>query len=69
MVAALAAVAALPFSIAAAGTLFLTASLGFIIHADYVARFQRVRLPRKTLPVRGSNHRKPFRGEAHQLAA
>lgn len=68
LVAALAAVAALPFSVAAASTLALTASLGFIIHADYVQRYQRVRLPRLSTKRNNSNTRTPFR-EAHQLAA
>ena len=69
IIAALAAVAALPFSVAAAGTLLLTAALGFIIHADYVLRQRRVRLPRLSAKPRSSNTRTPFRGEAHQLAA
>jgi hypothetical protein len=69
IIAALAAVAALPFSVAAAGTLLLTAALGFIIHADYVLRQRRVRLPRLSTKPRHSDTRTPFRGEAHQLAA
>jgi hypothetical protein len=69
LVAALAAVIALPFSAAAAGTLFFTASLGFIIHADYAQRKKRVRLPRLTLKLRNSNTRTPFRDESHPLAA
>ena len=69
IIAAFAAVATLPFSVAAAGTLVLTASLGFIIHADYVLRRQRVRLPRLSAKPHNSNTRTPFRGEAHQLAA
>ena len=69
IVAAFAAVAALPFSVAAAGTLILTAALGFIIHADYVLRQRQVRLPRLANKPRNSNTRTPFRGEAHQLAA
>lgn len=69
IIAALAAVAALPFSVAAAGTLFFTASLGFIIHADYVLRQRRVRLPRLATKPYNANTRTPFRGEAHQLAA
>src|SRR5688572_25832678 len=69
IVAALAAVITLPFSVAAAGTLFLTASLGVIIHADYVQRHKRVRLPRLSPKARMSTTRSPFRGEAHQLAA
>jgi len=46
LVAAFAAALALPFSLAAAGTLALTAGLGCIIHADYVLRCNRLRLPR-----------------------
>ena len=69
IVAALAAVVALPFSVAAAGTFILTASLGFIIHADYFLRQRRIRLPRLSTKPRSSNTRTPFRGEAHQLAA
>jgi hypothetical protein len=67
--AALAAVIALPFSVAAAGTLFFVAGLGSIIHADYVQRHTRVRLPRLNTTRTTSNSRPPFRGEAHQLAA
>lgn len=37
---------ALPFSAPAAGTLLFTASLGIIIHADYVQRHRRIRLPK-----------------------
>ena len=69
LVAALAAVIALPFSAPAAGTLFFTAALGFIIHADYAQRMRRVRLPRLTPKLRTSNTRTPFRDEAHPLAA
>ena len=46
VVAALTALVALPFSTVAAGTLFVTAALGFVIHADYVQRHKRIRLPR-----------------------
>jgi hypothetical protein len=49
IVAAVAAVFAAPFSLAAAGTLFVTAGLGFIIHADYALRYRRIRLPRSTV--------------------
>ena len=69
IVAAIAAAIALPFSLVAAGTLLLTASLGAIIHADYVQRRQRIRLPRLTSKRANSNTRTPFRGEEHQLAA
>jgi hypothetical protein len=69
IVAALAAVAALPFSAVAAGTLLFTAALGFIIHADYALRHRRVRLPRLSTKPHHSKTRIPFRAEAHQLAA
>jgi hypothetical protein len=46
IVAAAAAVVTLPFNLAAAGTLFLTAWLGLIIHSDYVLRRRRAPLPR-----------------------
>ena len=46
LVAAAAAVVAVPFDLAAASTLFLTAWLGLIIHADYVLRCRRTPLPR-----------------------
>lgn len=67
--AALAALVAAPFSLAAAGTLILTAGLGSVIHADYVLRHQRVRLPRLAQRRQGSNTRPSLRGEAHRLAA
>jgi hypothetical protein len=69
LVAALAALIALPFSVPAAGTLLFTAALGFMIHADYVQRHRRVRLPRQSVLPRRCSTRTPFRGEAHQLAA
>ncbi len=71
IVAGLAAIIALPFSVPAAGTLMLTAGLGAIIHADYVQRHCHVRLPRRaTAPARrNSNSRPPLSREAHQLAA
>jgi hypothetical protein len=69
IVAALAAVIALPFSAAAAGTFFFTASLGFIIHADYGRRARRVRLPRLAVQPRPSKTRTPFVRENHPLAA
>jgi hypothetical protein len=70
LLAAAAAVIALPFSLAAAGTLFLTAWMGLIIHADYALRARRVRLPRrarKTAPV--YFRRFAVTKEPHQLAA
>lgn len=69
IVAALAAVVTAPFSLAAAGTLLLTAGLGSIIHADYVLRHQRVRLPRLTEVRHGSNTRPSFCCETNRLAA
>jgi hypothetical protein len=69
IIAALAALIALPFSVPAAGTLLFTAALGFVIHADYVQRHRRIRLPRRAVQPRGCNTRTPFRGETHQLAA
>jgi hypothetical protein len=69
IVAALTAAIALPFSLAAAGTLFLTAGLGVMIHADYVQRHHRVRLPRRSLQPQSVATRTPFRREVHQLAA
>jgi hypothetical protein len=69
IVAALAAVATAPFSIAAAGTLLFTAALGSIIHADYVQRHKRIRLPRRAAAPKTSDTRPSFRGEQHQLAA
>lgn len=66
--AAAAALVALPFSAAAAGTLLFTAALGSIIHADYVQRCRRVRLPRLAVtPIR--RPAVPFVRECHQLAA
>ncbi len=66
LAAAVAALAALPFSLAAAGTLFVTAGLGAVIHADYVQRRRLVRLPRLAAPAAAAR----FAGtEAHRLAA
>ncbi len=68
LAAALAAVIALPFSAPAAGTLLLTAGLGSIIHADYVLRARRVRLP-KLASARRASTRPALCRESHQLAA
>jgi hypothetical protein len=69
LAAAIAAVIALPFSAAAAGTLLLTAALGAIIHADYAQRCQRVRLPRLAVAhIRRTQAPFAYR-EPHQLAA
>lgn len=46
LVSAAAALAAVPFSAAAAATLLLTAWLGLIVHADYVLRRRPAPLPR-----------------------
>jgi hypothetical protein len=69
IVAAFAAVTALPFSVAASGILLFTAALGCVIHADYVQRHNRVRLPRLRKAPDTSDTRSSFRGEEHQLAA
>ena len=70
VVAALVGLIAVPFSAAAAGTLLFTAALGSIIHADYVQRQRRIRLPLRavTKPM-GSRSRAPFQPEVHPLAA
>lgn len=68
LAAALAAVIALPFSAPAAGTLLLTAGLGSVIHADYVLRCRRVRLPKLATAPRVTT-RPSFCCEPHQLAA
>ena len=69
LVAATAALFALPFSFAAAGTLLFTAALGSIIHADYVLRQQRLPLPRRQAVRRRHQIRSPFGHERHPLAA
>lgn len=70
LVAALAAVIALPFSAAAAFTLLLTCGLGFIIHADYTLRARRVRLPRRPrAEVPAQFRRFSAARERHRLAA
>jgi hypothetical protein len=69
LVAALAAVIALPFSAAAAGTLLLTAALGSIIHTDYVQRRNRVRLPRLAVAHIRRTQAPFYFAERHQLAA
>ena len=67
--AVLAAVVAIPFSAAATGTFLLTAALGAIIHADYVQRNRRIRLPKRTVQARTFGTRSPFRAEPNRLAA
>jgi hypothetical protein len=69
IVAAITAVVALPFSLSAAGTFLVTAALGAIIHADYVQRRTRIRLPRLSTRPQGCKTCSPFRGEVHPLAA
>ena len=51
LVAAFAAVATAPFCFIGAVMLFLTAGLGFIVHADYALRHRRLPLPRRATPV------------------
>lgn len=71
IVAAFAAVVALPFSIVAAGTLAFTAALGVIINVDYGRRCRRVRLPQLAAApcVPTANTRSPARREQHPFAA
>jgi hypothetical protein len=69
LIAATTAVIALPFSLPAAGTLLVTAALGAIIHADYVQRRTRIRLPRRSTRPQACNTCSPHRGESHPLAA
>ena len=70
ILAATAAIAALPFSLAAAGTLFLTAWLGLIIHSDYVLRRRPAPIPRHTWRKSHAYFRRFAAGnERHQLAA
>lgn len=70
LVAALAALLALPFSAAAAFTLLLTCGLGFIIHADYTLRARRVRLPRRQRAEVPAHFRRfSSARESHRLAA
>lgn len=70
LVAAAAALATLPFSLAAAGTLFLTAGLGVIIHADYVLRHRRTPLPRyQWREADAQIHAFAVQTEQHRLAA
>lgn len=71
LAAAAAGLVALPFHAAAAGTLLFTASLGIIIHADYVQRHRRVRLPKlaATAPVTAAAPLTVATTEQHPLAA
>jgi hypothetical protein len=69
ILAAIAAVLAAPFSLAAGITLFVTAGLGFIIHADYALRYRRIRLPRSTVVLDDAITCEAFVPENHCLAA
>lgn len=69
VVAALAAVTTLPFSVAASATLLFTAAIGTVLHADYVLRRNRVRLPRLAPKPDASGTRPPTQVENHPLAA
>jgi len=69
VVAALAAVTTLPFSVAASATLLFTAALGTVLHADYVLRRNRVRLPRLAAKPDASGTRPAVHAENHPLAA
>lgn len=70
LAAAVAALIALPFSAAAAATLFLTAGLGFIIHADYALRRRPAPLPRYRWRKSHAHFRRhSVATESHQLAA
>jgi len=69
VVAALAAVTTLPFSVAASATLLFTAAIGTVLHADYVLRRNRVRLPRLASKPDASGTRPPTQVEHHPLAA
>jgi hypothetical protein len=69
VVAALAALTTLPFSFAASATLLFTAALGTMLHADYVLRRDRVRLPRLAPKPDASGTRPPAQAENHPLAA
>jgi hypothetical protein len=71
LIAAAAALIAVPFSAAAASMLLLTAGFGFIIHVDYVLRTRRVRLPRRrpVLTTAVSLEPQAKGNERHQLAA
>ncbi len=68
-VAAFTALIALPFSVAAAGTLFLTAALGGIIHADYVQRCRGLRLPRRSFAPLAPGSSASLGAEDRALAA
>jgi hypothetical protein len=60
---------ALPFSAAASAMLLMSAGLGFIIHADYVLRTRRTRLPRRAPAPVAEVAAFPVGSETHRLAA
>lgn len=69
-IAGLAALVALPFSLAAAMTLFLAAGLGAIIHADYTLRCRPAPLPRRRRRETPARFRRfAAARETHRLAA
>lgn len=69
LVTALAALASLPFSGAAAGLLMLTAALGTIISVDYPQRYRGLRVPRRARGARATFRAAPLCTEPHRLAA
>lgn len=66
---------ALPFSVAAAGTLLFAASIGAIISIDYSQRYRGLRMPRRVIGAeapakrRTTFHAPPLCVEPNQLAA
>ena len=69
VIALAAAFAAVPFCPPGAVMLFVTAGLGFIIHADYTLRYRRIRLPRHVAPEATIIPCESFACEDHRLAA
>ena len=69
VIALVAAFGTLPFCLPGALTLFVTAVLGFIIHADYTLRYRRIRLPRHVAMEATLIPCESFRYEDHRLAA
>lgn len=70
VLAAAAALVALPFDVHAAAFLGLTAGLAGVIAADYSHRYRGLRLPRRAPRAKVIFRAPPLRGtEAHQLAA
>lgn len=66
---ALAALASLPFSGAAAGLLMLTAALGAIISIDYPRRYRSLPVPRRARRSHRTFCAPPLCNEPHRLAA